>query len=103
MLAIFVTLLDVPFSVLFLLVIYLVSPVLSLVALAAIAVSILISISGKDNLEEQTKVLQGYSVDSNGMLVDAVDSADTLRVFNGVGQLADKWNEKQHKITTLKR
>ena len=97
-----VTLLDVPFSVLFLLVIYLVSPVLSLVALVAIAVSILISISGKDNLEEQTKVLQGYSVDSNGMLVDAVDSADTLRVFNGVGQLADKWNEKQHKLQTLK-
>ena len=97
-----VTLLDVPFSVLFLLVIYLVSPVLSLVALVAIAVSILISISGKDNLEEQTKALQGYSVDCNGMLVNAVDSADTLRVFNGVGQLADKWNEKQHKLQTLK-
>lgn len=97
-----VTLLDAPFSVLFLLAIYLVSPVLSLVVLVAITVSILIAISGKDNLEEQTKVLQSYSVDSNGMLIDAVDSADTLRVFNGVGQLADKWNEQQYKLQTLK-
>jgi len=97
-----VTLLDAPFSVLFLLAIYFVSPVLSLVVLIAIVVSILIAISGKDNLEEQTKILQGYSVDSNGMLVDAVDSADTLRVFNGVGQLVDKWNEKQYKLQNLK-
>jgi len=90
-----VSLLDAPFSLIFLLAIYLISPALSLIVIFAIAVSIIIAISGKDSLEEQTKVLQSYGVDSNGMLIDAVDSADTLRVFNGTKKFSDKWNENK--------
>jgi len=97
-----VSLLDAPFSLIFLLAIYLISPALSLIVIFAIAVSIVIAISGKDSLEEQTKVLQSYGVDSNGMLIDAVDSADTLRVFNGTKKFSDKWNEKQAQLQALK-
>lgn len=97
-----VSLLDAPFSLIFLLAIYLISPALSLIVIFAIAVSIIIAISGKDSLEEQTKVLQSYGVDSNGMLIDAVDSADTLRVFNGTKKFSDKWNEKQAQLQALK-
>lgn len=97
-----VTLLDTPFSLIFLLAIYLISPVLSLVVLIAIGMSILIAVSGRGELEEQTKILQGLSVNNNSMLIDAVDSADTLRIFNGVKRFDDKWNKKQAELQTLK-
>lgn len=97
-----VTLLDTPFSLIFLLAIYLISPILSLVVLIAIGISILIAVSGRSDLEEQTKALQNLSVDNNSMLVDAVDSAGTLRIFNGVKRFSDKWNKKQAELQTLK-
>jgi len=79
-----VSLLDAPFSLLFLLAIYLISPTLVIVVILAIVVSILIAMTGRSTLEKQTKMLQGFNIEASGMLVDAVDSADTLRVFNGV-------------------
>jgi ATP-binding cassette subfamily C protein LapB len=97
-----VTLLDTPFSLIFLLAIYLISPVLSLLVLIAIGVSILIAVSGRGELEEQTKTLQGLSVDNNSMLIDAVNGADTLRIFNGVKRFSDTWNKKQAELQTLK-
>ncbi len=97
-----VTLLDTPFSLIFLLAIYLISPVLSFVVLIAIVVSIVIAISGKDSLEKQTNILQKLNIDNNGMLIDVVDSADTLRVFNGVKRFGDRWDEKQSELQDLK-
>jgi ATP-binding cassette subfamily C protein LapB len=97
-----VSLLDAPFSLLFILAISLISPTLAIVVIIAIAASILIAIFGRSTFEEQTKKLQGFNVETSGMLVDAIDSADTLRVFNGTGKFLQKWNQKQTQLQKLK-
>jgi len=97
-----ISLLDAPFSLLFLFAIYLISPTLAIVVIFAIVASILIAIFGRSTFENQTKKLQGFNVEASGMLVDAIDSADTLRVFNGTRKLLEKWNKKQAQIQKLK-
>lgn len=83
--------LDLPFALLFVFVLWLLSPALALVAIIAMAVSILMAIVVQKSGKAGAKQVQEASAERAGVLGSAVSAAETIRVFNGSEFLSRTW------------
>ena len=93
--------LDVPFAIIFVAALFLISPILSLIVtifLVAVFVAALISLS---TLRKSTQELIAVSSRRNGLVSSAMTAADTVRAFNSGGYLRKHWGEERKHLSKL--
>lgn len=94
---------DVPFALLFIGVLFLLSPVLSgVVGFFALAIFILGSLSAA-RLQKDTRQLLQASGNSNALIRSATGEIDTVRAFNAASFLGRMWQQQLQKVQGLRR
>jgi len=95
-------LLDIPFSLIFLLVLGLLNPVLMIIAIFAILSSIFIAWRAQRIARAESIKLQAISADRANILSSAITSSETIRAFNGSGFLLDNWHDRDKGALSLR-
>ncbi len=83
--------LDLPFALLFVFVLWLLSPALALVAIIAMLTSLLMAIIVQKSGKLGVKKVQEVAAERAGVLGSAVSAAETIRAFNGFEFLSNAW------------
>jgi len=94
--------LDLPFSLLFVFVLWLLSPTLALVSISAMIISLLMAIIVQKSGKTDTKQVQEASAERSGVLGSAVSAAETIRVFNGSEFLSHAWVKCDSMVARLR-
>jgi ATP-binding cassette, subfamily C, bacterial LapB len=94
------TILDAPFSLLFIFVLYILEPKLAYVAIFFVGGVFLIGVVSALRLQEKTQELQGASSAGGALLGTVIREADTVRSFNAGEFLRKGWH--QHIVQTQK-
>jgi ATP-binding cassette subfamily C protein LapB len=95
--------LDVPFALLYVAVLFLLSPILAAIAAVFLAAVFVISSVGLGTLRRPTRELTAAAGAGSGIIGTAVDHADTVRAFNAAGFLTQAWLEQGRRIQALRR
>jgi len=96
------TFIDIPFAFLFLFVIYLLSPMISLiVALFILLISLFIFIGIVSNSQNKNLLLSASSAKAN-IASSAIDASDTIRINNGSSYINELWEKQLEGIENLK-
>lgn len=98
-----VTVIDVPFALLFLGALFLLSPVLSAIAGVFVGAMLLLCIVGFVSLKRPSRELQQMSGQSNAIVSSAINAADTVRAFNATAFLRRSWQENVRRSQGLFR
>jgi len=83
--------LDLPFALLFVFVLWLLSPALALVAIIAMLTSLSMAIIVQKSGKSGVKKVQEITAERAGVLGSAVSAAETIRAFNGFEFLSNAW------------
>jgi len=97
------TVVDVPFALLFLGALFLLSPMLSAIASLFVVAMLLLCITGFVSLKRPTRELQQMSGQSNAIVSSAINAADTVRAFNATSFLRRAWQENVRRSQGLFR
>ncbi len=95
-------LLDLPFSLLFIMVLALLSPLLALITLVAISILIFLAWRAHLSAQGETKRLQTIVAKRSVVLGSAISAAETIRVYNGSGFMLNHWAEVDKKASSLR-
>ena len=95
-------LLDFPFALLFVFVLWLLSPVLALISVSAMVLSLLMAMVVQMGGKRGTKQAQEVSAERAGILGSAVSAAETIRAFNGSNFLSRGWGESDSMLARLR-
>jgi len=95
-------LLDVPFSLLFIMVLALLSPFLALITLAAILILIFLAWRAHLSAQSETKRLQAIVAKRSVVLGSAISAAETIRVYNGSSFMLNHWAEVDKQASSLR-
>lgn len=87
------TVLDVPFAVLFLLVITLLSPWLAMIVSIAIILSLIMGWLGQRSISDTASKLNESNIAKNGLVAATISNADTVRMFNAWPRLLSTWDQ----------
>ena len=98
-----VTMLDAPFALLYLGVLFLLSPLLALVAGGFMVAAVLLAVLTLSTLRRPAKDLVLVSGRRNGLIATAAAAGDTLRGFNLGGHLRDLWDKETGAYLALRR
>lgn len=96
------TLLDLPFSVIFILVLGMLSPYLAVVAVAFIGGTFYYALRNVAAVKESTNELRNASGVSGGVLETALREVDTVHAFNAAAFVKRKWFEASNKAGHLR-
>ncbi len=88
------TTLDVPFALLFVLALYLLSPVIALVVLIFLVFGFLVSVVTLASLRNPARQLQATSARRGGLLGAAINSGDMVRAFNAGIAMRQQWQDE---------
>ncbi len=94
--------LDAPFSLLYIVAAYFLSPLLALIAFAGILFALAAGALSIMNTRRTTEELQRTTMAHRGLITSAVSSIDTVRAFEGKTFLDRIWNNQIQKITSLR-
>ena len=97
------TILDLPFAVLFLAVLYLLSPELGAIASIFIIISFIIGLILTTAIRTPTRALSDAALRANIITSTAIQESDTVRVFNAADALTQSWQSKFTLAQTLYR
>ena len=97
------TILDLPFAVLFLAVLYLLSPELGAIASIFIIISFIIGLILTTAIRTPTRSLSDAALRANIITSTAIQESDTVRVFNAANALTQSWQSKFTLAQTLYR
>ena len=97
------TILDLPFAVLFLAVLYLLSPELGAIASIFIIISFIIGLILTTAIRTPTRALSDAALKANIITSTAIQESDTVRVFNAADALTQSWQSKFTLAQTLYR
>ena len=97
------TILDLPFAVLFLAVLYLLSPELGAIASIFIIISFIIGLILTTAIRTPTRSLSDAALRANIITSTAIQESDTIRVFNAADALTQSWQSKFTLAQTLYR
>ncbi len=97
------TLIDAPFSLLFIFATYLLSPVLALVATLCIFSGLVIGWLSLWNSQQHSDQLQQESSTHRNLNYSAINALDTVRVFNALGFLQKIWQDQTSNISLLRK
>ena len=91
---------DVPFALLFILVIWLLAGPVAIVPLVTVPVAFLVGLMFRDPIERLTAEHMEESNRKNGLLIEAVDGIESVKSVNGEWKMLDMWRELTAKIAT---
>jgi ATP-binding cassette, subfamily C, bacterial LapB len=94
--------LDLPFSILFLFILYLLSPLLSLIASVFIGVLFISALLGAISVRDDTSELRNISSQSSGVLETAIREGDTIHAFNAASVVKKSWFETSDKAAAFR-
>jgi len=97
------TVLDVPFSIIFVGVLYILQPLIALIVVCFIVGVFLLGIYGARSMRNQTSESQEAGGAGSGLISTATREADTIRAFNGGTFLRRAWRHHQGRIQGLRR
>ena len=89
---------DVPFALVFVGVIAMISPAVALVPLVVVPFAILIGLSFRTPIERYTQMHMEESNRKNGVLIEAIDGIESIKASNGEWKLLDRW---RHLVATI--
>lgn len=95
--------LDVPFAILYVAVLFLLSPVLAVIAAVSLVAVFVAASAGLGTLRRPTRELTVAASVGGSLIGTAVDHADTVRAFNAGGFLGQAWLEQGRRIQALRR
>jgi ATP-binding cassette subfamily C protein LapB len=95
--------LDVPFALLFLLVLYLLSPTIAFVVGFFIVLVFVIGILGQAAATKKSMELTNESGKTSALLSTAIREGETVRVFNAGALLRKSWNSQSGIIQSIRR
>lgn len=96
------TLLDLPFSLLFLFVLSLLSPLLAAIAIMFIVGMFFYALYSANVVRETTNQMRGASAQSGALLETAIREADTVRAFRAAAFVKKAWFEKGKVVESLR-
>lgn len=97
------SIMDVPFALLFIGVLYLLDPTISLVVACFVCISFLISVLSMASLREPARNLQTQSGNRGSLVGAAIQAGDTVRAFNGADFLRERWQNMSRSYIQLGR
>jgi len=97
------TIIDAPFSLLFIAATYLLSPVLAGVTLISIIIGLLAGWLSIRKSQQNSEQLLIESSKHRNLNYSAINALDTVRVFNAVGFLQNLWQGQLFKISNLRK
>ena len=95
--------LDVPFALLFVFVLYLLVPPIAIVVLAFIIVVFFGGILGASSMNSVTNEVTEASSANSALLGTAIREAETVRAFNAGGNLTSSWGGQISQLQWLRR
>lgn len=95
--------LDAPFSVLFVFVMYLIEPLLALIVIGFIAAVFVIGVINHKKSLRTIQALQQLTPVGSGLLSTATREGDTVRGFNAAPYLQDRWQDHLREVQGLRR
>ncbi len=84
---------ELPFSIIFLLVIYSIHPLMVLAPLTAIGLSLIYGAVVRGPLRKVIETTQGAVARRNGILVESLSNLETIKAFNAAGSVQWFWEE----------
>ena len=97
------TILDVPFSLIFVFVLWLLHPLLALVVLAFLIGVFALGVYGSISMQEKTAAMQNATGAGSALLGTATREQDLVRAFNAGGFLREAWKKHVHHSQGLRR
>ena len=97
------TILDVPFSLIFIFVIYLMEPVIALIVASFVIVVFCLGLLSNMSTKTKTAELQQASGEGSALLGTVTRETDTLRAFNAGDYLRSAWSKHTSHIQKLRR
>lgn len=97
------TVLDVPFALLFVFVLYLLEPAIAGVVLFFIIAVFLGGIYGASSMSAKTNDITNASSENSALLGTAIREAETVRAFNVAGFLRQTWEGQSNRLMFLRR
>jgi ATP-binding cassette subfamily C protein/ATP-binding cassette subfamily C exporter for protease/lipase/ATP-binding cassette subfamily C protein EexD len=94
---------DLPFSLLFVGVLFLLSPLLSIIAICFMIAMLLLAILSQYRLRTQIKHLTNISILGNGIFAASNQASDTLRLFDRSTLLLKRWESNTEQFLKQRR
>lgn len=94
---------DVPFAFLFVLVLWMLEPIIALIVLAFILFLFVSGVLGSRSMQKNTQQVQQLGGEGSGLLSTATREGDTIRSFNAGEFIRTAWREHTVKIQNLRR
>ena len=91
---------DAPFALMFIVVIYIIAGPVALVPLMMIPVGLFIGLSMRGPIERYTAENMEESNKKNGLLIEAIDGAESIKAASAEWKLENRWRELTQIITT---
>ena len=95
------TMVDLPFALIFLLAVYLIHPGLGLAALLLLLLSVLTTILGARRMRRVNRTLIQAQAEQ-GVIATSANSLDTVRAFNGKPFLLSRWHQQSANVRALR-
>ena len=95
--------LDVPFALLFIFVLYFLSPILAFVVSGFIVLVFVIGLLGQAAMNQKTAELTNESGKTSSLLSTAIREGETVRVFNAGAFLRKGWQSQTNVVQSLRR
>lgn len=89
---------DIPFALLFIGVIALVSPTIALVPLILFPIAVMVGFIFKKPIERITNQSVVESTLKNGLLIESIDGIESIKTHQGEKHFTDKWNQLSESI-----
>ncbi|MGL1862262.1 MAG: ATP-binding cassette domain-containing protein [Pseudodesulfovibrio sp.] len=96
------SMLDMPFFLLFLLAVFMLSPLLAIITLLAVGFTVLAGKMNMDSARKSDHVFRETMVRHRGGVNSAISGAETVRAYHGGGFLRKIWDEQVAKMMDLK-
>ena len=100
--AAFTAILDAPFSLLYILATFFLSPILAFIAMGGILSALAAGAFSLVNTRETARSLQDQMTSHRGQIDSAIDNSSTVRAFEGQPLLTRIWERQIKKITALR-
>ncbi len=97
------SIMDVPFALLFIGVLYMLNPTIALVVACFVIGSFLISVLTLTSLRKPTRMMQAESGQRSSLIGAAIQAGDTVRAFNGASLIRQQWQKRSTAFNLLGR
>ncbi|MBI9078140.1 MAG: ATP-binding cassette domain-containing protein [Pseudodesulfovibrio sp.] len=94
--------LDMPFFILFILAIFMLSPTLAIITLLAVGTTVVVGKMNMNSARQSDNVFREEMVRHRGGVNSAIHGAETVRAFHGGGFLHRMWDEQISRVMDLK-